>query len=81
MVRALYALAIVLSAGLSALGVAIANGSAPMPAEWAWASPVLVAMIAAGTAQLPSWNGGELAPKGRQRRETRYEWGTGVPPE
>lgn len=75
---ALYTVLVVANAGLTALGVVLANGSAPVPAEWAWVMPVAVAMITALTAQLPSVRSSEQS--GKRRKEVRYTYGHGEPP-
>lgn len=77
----LYSLAIVANAGLTALGVVLANGAAPVPEAWAWAVPVLVAMITAATAELPSRRELSQPPRrGRRVHQQILTWGDGPPP-
>lgn len=51
---ALYLVLGILGAGLAALGQQIQSGTAPIPAEYAWLSPVLVAVIVAATGAIKS---------------------------
>lgn len=49
----LYVLIIVATAMLSALGAQLAAGKVPIPAEWSWVVPVLVAGVTSATMLLP----------------------------
>jgi hypothetical protein len=51
--RMLYAILAILGAGAAALIPLFMAGSVPIPKEWAWAAPVVVAMLIALTAMLP----------------------------
>jgi hypothetical protein len=51
--RILYAVLAVLGAGITALIPVLLSGSAPVPKEWVWAMPVLIAMLVALAALLP----------------------------
>lgn len=48
-----YVALIVAGATLGALGIQIAGGNVPIPASWAWLSPVLLAGIVSLTTMLP----------------------------
>jgi hypothetical protein len=52
-IRVLYAVLAVLGAGITALIPVLMSGAAPVPKEWVWAMPVLIAMLVALAALLP----------------------------
>ena len=51
---ALYSALVVLNAGLTALAAGLMQGQVPIPAEYLWIVPIVVAMLTALTALLPS---------------------------
>jgi hypothetical protein len=59
--RALYGVLAILGAGVTALIPLLLSGSVPIPKEWVWATPVVIAMLIALAALLPKGGHEEIS--------------------